>query len=576
MISNAKNILLQLVLLSYMLVVSCTPDETPDTADMIISGGPIYTMDGQNSTVEAVAVKDNRILYAGALADAEAWKDTDTEMIDLQGKAMTPGLIEGHGHFMGMGYSKLNLDMLEITSYDQMVDMVEEAVAKAEPGEWITGRGWHQSKWTVLPDTMVEGFQTHHRLSEVSPDNPVYLRHASGHAGFANAKAMEIAGVLPLNQEGINDLEPEGGEVMRDELGNPTGIFNERAMSLITRFIPENTPEKDQQAFDLAVQNCYENGITGFHDAGVGRDNIALYKEKRETDSLGIRLYVMLTGWDPELIEEWYQRGPEIDSLGWLTIRSIKLNCDGALGSRGAWLLEPYTDRDDHYGHETLPMSVVSEVSEKGLQYGFQVCSHAIGDRANQEILDRYETAIKNNPDAATDHRYRIEHAQHLHPDDIPRFGELGVIPAMQAIHMASDRPWAIDRLGEKRIVEGAYVWQKLLQSGARIVNGTDVPVEPINPITCFYASVARKTLQGTPPEGYEPDQRMTREEALRSYTIDAAYGAFMEDLVGSIEPGKLADFTVFSQDIMQVPEEEILNTEIAMTILDGRIVYEK
>ncbi len=239
-------------------------------------------------------------------------------------------------------------------------------------------------------------------------------------------------------------------------------------------------------------------------------------------------------------------------------------------------MLEPYTDRPDHYGHETLPMSVVSEVSENGLKYGFQVCSHAIGDRANQEILDRYETAIKNNPDAATDHRFRIEHAQHLHPDDIPRFGELGVIPAMQAIHMASDRPWAIDRLGEKRIVEGAYVWKKLLDSGARIVNGTDVPVEPINPITCFYASVARKTLQGTPPGGYEPDQRMTREEALRSYTIDAAYGAFMEDLVGSIEPGKLADFTVFSQDIMKVPEEEILNTEIAMTILDGNIVYEK
>ncbi len=332
MLSNAKNILLQLVLLSYMLVVSCTPAETPDKADMIISGGPIYTMDSQNTVVEAVAIKDNRIIYAGAMTEAEGLKDDETEMIDLQGKTMTPGLIEGHGHFMGMGFNKLNLDMMDITSYDEMVDMVEEAVANAKPGEWIVGRGWHQSKWTVLPDTMVEGFQTHHRLSEVSPDNPVYLRHASGHAGFANAKAMEIAGVLPLSQEGVNNIEPEGGEVMRDELGNPTGIFNERAMSLITEHIPENTPEKIQQAFRLAVENCYENGITGFHDAGIGRDNIALYQQKRAVDSLGIRLYVMLTGWDPELIEEWYQRGPEIDSLGWLTIRSIKLNCDGALG----------------------------------------------------------------------------------------------------------------------------------------------------------------------------------------------------------------------------------------------------
>jgi predicted amidohydrolase YtcJ len=258
-----------------------------------------------------------------------------------------------------------------------------------------------------------------------------------------------------------------------------------------------------------------------------------------------------------------------------LTIRSIKLNCDGALGSRGAWLLKEYTDQPGHFGHETLPMSFVYTTSNKGLQTGFQVCSHAIGDRANQEILDRYEKAMNENPEKTDDHRFRIEHAQHLHPDDIPRFAELGVIPAMQAVHMSSDRPWAIDRLGEKRIKEGAYMWQALLQSGVPIVNGTDVPVEPIDPLASFYASVSRKTLEGTPEGGYEPEQKMTREQALRSYTLDAAYGAFEEGIKGSIEVGKLADFTIFDKDIMSIPENEILKTAVSMTIFDGKVVFE-
>ncbi|WP_343030494.1 amidohydrolase [Fulvivirga aurantia] len=419
-------------------------------------------------------------------------------------------------------------------------------------------------------------FHLHNGISEVSPDNPVFLRHASGHAAIANAKAMEIAGVLPMSTESLEEVDVEGGEIIRDELGNPTGIFNERAMTLIAKHIPESTPEKDRRAFELAVKACYRNGITSFHDAGIGRETIDLYKEFRSQDKLGVRIYAMLTGWDKELLKEWYEKGPMVDSAHWLTIRSIKLNCDGALGSRGAWLLEEYTDRPGHFGHETLPMEFVAETSKKGLEHGFQVCAHAIGDRANQEILDRYEKAINANPDAANDHRFRIEHAQHLHPDDIPRFAELNVIPAMQAIHMASDRPWAIDRLGEKRIVEGAYMWQKLLQSGVPIVNGTDVPVEPINPIASYYASVTRQTLEGTPKGGYEPEQKMTREQALRSYTLDAAYGAFEEDIKGSIEVGKLADFTVFSKDIMTVDDSKLLETEVMMTIVDGEVVYEK
>tara|TARA_R110000751_G_scaffold67302_1_gene137428 strand:+ start:50 stop:1741 length:1692 start_codon:yes stop_codon:yes gene_type:complete len=561
--------------ISFLLITACK-DTVQKSATLLIFGGNIYTVDATRPMVEAVAVKDNTILFAGSLAEAEQYKNDQTQLLDLNGKTMTPGLIEGHGHFMGLGYNELNLDLNNTTSYQEIVDAVAERVKTAEPGEWITGRGWHQSKWTEMPSETVNGFQTHDLLSAVSPDNPVYLGHASGHAGFANAKAMEIAGLMELDMEGISKFEVEGGEVMRDAMGRPTGIFNELAQSLITKHIPENTPAKDIKAFEMAVAACHKNGITGFHDAGIGRETIALYEEMKAKDKMKIRLYGMLTGGDKELLNEWYKKGPMVDPDNLVTIRSVKLNCDGALGSRGAWLLEAYTDRPGHFGHETLPMNFVEETAINGLQYGFQVCSHAIGDRANREVLDRYESAFTELPQLATDHRFRIEHAQHLHPEDIPRFAQLKVILAMQAIHMSSDRAWAIDRLGEQRIKEGAYMWQSLLRSGIPIVNGTDVPVEPLNPIASFYASVTRKTLQGTPDGGYEPAEKMTREQALRSYTLDAAYGAFEEGIKGSITVGKLADFTIYNQDLMKVAEKELLNTEIAMTIFGGEIVYTK
>lgn len=569
---------LKLAVFSLIVVLAgCNAPQESDkpVATMVIKNGIIYTANDNQPSVQMVAVADDRIIYAGD--DENAFEVTEsTEVINLKGKTMTPGFIEGHAHIMGIGYNELELDLLEVQNYDQLIEMVAEAAAEAPPGEWITGRGWHQSKWDPQPDKLIKGFQTHERLSEVSPDNPVFLRHASGHAGFANAKAMEIAGVNPLTIEQLSSGldEGEGGEIIKDELGNPTGIFNERAMGIITQHIPDKDRAMNKKALEMALQACLRNGITGFHEAGAPRETIELIQELKDEDKLGVRMYVMLTGFDKELLEEWYVKGPMIDSAHWFDIRSIKLNCDGALGSRGAWLLEPYTDRPDHYGHATLPMSFVAETSKKALQAGFQVCSHAIGDRANREILDRYEMAFKEFPDKADDHRYRIEHAQHLHPDDIPRFSELGVIPAMQAIHMSSDRPWAIDRLGEKRIVEGAYVWQELLKSGAKIVNGTDAPVEPLNPLPSFYASVSRKTLEGTPEEGYEPEQKMTREQALKSYTLFAAHGAFQEETKGSIEVGKLADFTVFDKDIMTIPEMEILETNIEMTIVGGKVAY--
>lgn len=558
------------IVLAAAIAWGCSSRPTP--ADVLIKGGTIYTAEEKSPTAEAIVVNADTIRFVGSLKEAQEYQGENTEIIDLQGATLTPGLIESHGHIMGVGYNEMNLDLMAVTSYEELVEKVKEAAAKAEPGQWILGRGWHQDKWDKKPSKMVKGFQTHELLSAATPDNPVYLSHASGHAGFANAKAMQLAGVNLLSVEKLS-VELQGGEIIRDKMGNPTGIFNERAQGLIRKVIPENTPESNARALELAMNACARLGITGFHDAGASREGIELFQAFADSGKLKTRLYVMITGWDRGLIREWYKSGPRIDPRG-VTVRSIKLNCDGALGSRGAWLLEPYTDRTDFYGMATFPMDSVLSTSRDALRYGFQVCSHAIGDKANQEVLNRYEAAFKENP-SVTDHRFRIEHAQHLHPNDIPRFGQLGVIPAMQAIHLSSDRPWAIERLGEKRIREGAYMWQSLLKTGAKVINGTDAPVEPLAPIPSFYASVTRKTLKGEPEGGYEPEEKMTREQALRSYTLDAAYGAFEEKIKGSIAVGKLADFTVFSQDLMTVPEGEILNTKIVRTVVGGKTVYE-
>ena len=566
-----KNIYLLAILGIFL--ISCSSEKT-EPADLIFTNGIIYTVNEAQPTAEAVAVKDGMILAVGTSEEIEKHKAENTEVIDLNGKTMTPGIIESHAHLMGIGYNKLELDLMYVKTYDELVEKVAEAVAKAKPGDWITGRGWHQDKWIEKPEKIVKGFQTNDKLNEVSPDNPVFLRHASGHAAFANGKALELAGIS--NLKGERPGEVEGGEIILDELGNPTGILSERASWLVARLIPAETPERAEEALTLALKELNEKGITSFHDAGSGQNVIDLIQKFKNEGKLTVRQYVMLTGTQPALLEEWYKKGPMIDSADhMLTVRSIKLNCDGALGNRGAWLLEDYSDRPGHRGHETLPMSVVSEVSQKAIPAGFQVCSHAIGDRANQEILDRYEAAFANYPDSKK-LRFRIEHAQHIHPDDIPRFGEMGVIAAMQAIHLSSDRPWAIDRLGEKRIIDGAYVWQKLMQSEAVVTNGTDAPVEPVDPIPSFYASVTRKTLQGLPEGGYEGDQKMTREEALKSYTLDGAFAEFEEDFKGSIEVGKAADFTVFDKNIMEVPEDVILNTKVAMTVVGGKVVYKK
>ena len=551
----------------FLFFVSCESQK----ADMIIHNGMIYTMNDLNPTAEAVAVSSGKIIALGKYTDLDPLITPRTKIINLRGATMTPGIIEGHGHFYGLGLAKMQLDLSKTESYQDLVDMVSDAVENSKPGEWILGRGWHQSKWSDDKSDFVKGFQTHERLSEISPNNPVWLKHASGHAGFANQKAMDIAGVNKETEFGF------GGEIIKDLSRKPTGVFNERAQGLISEKVENNLGEdSDLRAIELAVKASLENGVTSFHDAGIGRRTIEVLREAINKDILKVRIYAMLTSRDTTLLNEWYKKGPEIGTGGdLLTIRSIKINADGALGSRGAWLIDEYSDRPGHYGMPTQSMDYVYSVAKQGIKTGFQVNSHAIGDKANREILNEYEKVFNEHPELAIDHRWRIEHAQHVAPDDIPRFGRLKVIPSIQGIHMSSDRPWAINRLGQKRIEESAYVWRDLINHGAVLINGSDVPVEPIDPIASFYASTTRKTLKGLPDFGYEPKQKMTRIEALKSYTINAAYGAFEDQIKGSIEIGKYADFTVFSQNLITIPEEKILDTKVLYTIVNGVVEYQ-
>tara|TARA_B100000131_G_scaffold322041_1_gene374671 strand:- start:4894 stop:6582 length:1689 start_codon:yes stop_codon:yes gene_type:complete len=557
----------KLILPLILLLIGCETEK----ADMIIHNGTIYTMNDLMPTTESVAIRNGKIIALGKYRDLDDLITPRTKIINLNGAMMTPGLIEGHGHFYGLGLAKMQLDLSTAESYAELVSMVADAIDRSTPGEWILGRGWHQSKWSDNADSFIKGFQTHDSLSKISPNNPVWLKHASGHAGFANQKAMDIAGVSSETEFGF------GGEIIKDLSGNPTGVFNERAQGLISKHVDTNLgKDSDLRAIELAVKTCLENGITSFHDAGTGNKTITTLRSAIDKKLLKVRVYAMLTSRDTSLLNQWYKKGPEIGTGNdFLTIRSIKLNADGALGSRGAWLIDEYTDRPGHFGMATQSMDYVYKVAKNGIQNGFQVNSHAIGDRANREILDQYEKVFNEFPKLSKDHRWRIEHAQHIDPKDIPRFGSLKVIASIQGIHMSSDRPWAINRLGQKRIVESAYVWRDLINHGAILINGSDVPVEPIDPIASFYASTTRKTLKGLPSSGYEPEQKMTRIEAMKSYTINAAYGAFEEKLKGSIEIGKYADFAVFSQNLITVPDDKILETKILYTIVNGKIEYQ-
>jgi hypothetical protein len=544
--------------------------QAPAPADLVLRGGRIVTLDERRPDAQALAARNGAIVAVGSDAEIARYVGSATQVIELKGQFAMPGFIEGHGHFTGLGELKLNLDLMNTKSWEEIVHLVALAAEKAKPGEWIYGRGWHQEKWSSTPTPNVEGFPLKESLDKVSPNNPVALTHASGHATFVNSKALEVSKVTKAT------ANPEGGEILKDKAGNPTGLLRETASRVIRRGAgqPEPTPAeaeaRGRRVLELADQESISKGITSFQDAGSGFDVTDRIKRLIDEGRMRVRLWVMIRGGNAESLKANRVVGYGSNQL---TVRAIKITADGALGSRGAWLLEPYSDKADSVGLATTPVEQMRAAAQVAYDAGYQVCIHAIGDRANREVLNIYEEAFKKNNRNGKDLRWRVEHAQHISAADIPRFGQLGVIAAMQGVHCTSDAPWVTPRLGARRAEEGAYVWQKLMKSGAVVTNGTDAPVEDVDPIASYYATVTRKAPDG---KVFYGDQKMSRLEALKSYTIANAFAAFEEDIKGSLTPGKLADITVLTKDITTVPDDEIRSAKVAYTIIGGKVVYKQ
>lgn len=546
---------------SILLTALVTPASL--AASLLISG-TIYTADDAHNVVEAVVIKDGRFTYVGDLVTAQSKVEAGHRHIALGQATAYPGFIESHGHLSSLGEAITNLDLNGVDSYQTIVGMVADAAAKASPGQVIKGRGWHQSKWSKQPSVIFDGFPTHRSLSEVSPNNPVFLGHANGHTALINQAAMDV---LNLN---YNTPTPDGGVIVKDGKGDPTGILHENAIDLAYA-LTALSKESSMAAILAAQAHAFQWGITNFHDAGASSTDIDAQVTLDESKQLKLYVYTMVSAQDEALTDYWLDRPPLIaDNESRLTIRSFKAVMDGALGSRTAWLHQPYTDDPGTSGVQTFDEDRLVDIMNRSNTHGWQINTHAIGDKANTVVLDAIDKASLT----ARDHRSRIEHSQHLAPSDVDRFASLGVIASIQAIHMSSDRPWAIDRLGKLRIESGAYIWRDLLNAGVHIANGTDVPVEPINPIANFYASVARKTLKGLPEGGFESDQKLSREETLKSMTLWNAYAAFEEADVGSISVGKRADMTITDQNLMTIDEAGILATKPIMTIVGGEVVF--
>ena len=545
-------------------------------ADLVLRGGRIITLDSRVPEAQALAARNGAIVALGTSAEIARYIGPATRVINLLGKTAIPGFIEGHGHFNGIGEGKMTLELMNTKSWDEIVHQVALAVEKAKPGQWIVGRGWHQEKWTSTPQPNVEGFPTHASLDKVSPNNPVILTHASGHASFANKKALELSGITK------DTPNPNGGEILKDKAGSPTGLLRETASRLIRRGAGEPAPTpaeaeaRANRALQLADREVISKGITSFQDAGSSFDLVSRIKRAIDAGRMNVRLWVMVRESDPKQLAANRVVGYGNNML---TVRAIKITADGALGSRGAWLLEPYSDLPEgsvpagtsRVGLATTPVEEMRQRAQIAVDNGYQLCIHAIGDRANREVLNVYEEAFKKNNKNGKDLRWRVEHAQHINGADIPRFGQLGVIASMQGVHCTSDAPWVEPRLGAKRAEEGAYVWQKLMRSGAVVTNGTDAPVEDVDPIASYYATVTRKAKDG---KVFYGDQKMSRIDALKSYTLVNAFAAFEEDIKGSLSVGKLADITVLTKDITTIPDEEILTAKVALTIIGGRVAY--
>ncbi len=570
------NRLVGIQVIALLLMPLCSfvyPSDPQEEASLILRGGKVVTVDSKMPTATAVAVSGDKILAVGSDEAMARFVGENTKIIELNGRLAIPGFIEGHGHFVGLGESRMMLDLTTADTWDDVVQQVADAARITPPGQWIIGRGWHQEKWSSKPEPNIEGYPTDEKISKLSPHHPVLLTHASGHMCFANDYAMRLADVTSETQP------PEGGEILRDESGKAIGIFRETSMALIHRARSNDEAglsEADRlryqaRAIELATEECLHKGITSFQDAGASFETIEQLRQLAEQGKLGIRLWVMIRD-QLELVERNIKKARVVDAgNGFLTVRAIKLSIDGALGAHGAWLLQAYEDLPSSEGLNTAPVETAERLAELAVKNGYQLCIHAIGDRANREVLDIFEQSFEKNP-SIMPRRWRIEHAQHLHPDDIPRFGQLGVVASMQGIHCTSDAIFVLQRLGPRRAEEGAYVWQKLLKSGAVVTNGTDAPVEDVDPIASFYATVTRKLKNGAT---FFPEQCMSREEALYSYTMACAYAAFEDHVKGSLTTGKLADIVVLSRDIMTCPDDEIRDARVDYTIVGGKIAWD-
>ncbi len=544
-----------------------------DHADIVFINGVVATVEDSNPYAEAVAVRNEKIIAVGTNGEVKKYIGDSTRVIDLKGKFMMPGFDDSHAHFVGLGNFRQMLDLSTAKNWDEVIEMVARAADHSTYGEWIIGRGWRQDKFDTKPEPNVDGYPIHTELSKATPNNPVMLSHASGHAIIANAKAMQLAGITKYTPD------PEGGTIVKDSLGNPIGVFEENAEQLIRKCyddtLAKRSPDEIRadyvEQMRLAAGECLKKGVTSFTDAGEPFDIIDIMKQLADSNEIPIRLNVMVG----DSLDVMKKKLKNYFLIGYgdnhLQVRSIKQYIDGALGSRGAWLLEPYSDLPSTSGSNVTPVSMLDSIDELAVNEGFQMCTHAIGDKGNREVLDLYEKIFREHPDKK-DLRWRIEHAQDLSQQDIPRFAGLGVIAAMQAIHCTSDATFVIQRLGLQRVQEGAYVWRKLIDSGATICNGTDAPVEDIDPIKCFYASVTRKLEDGS---AFFPDQKMTRMEALKSYTINSAYASFEENIKGSIKVGKLADFVALSNNLLTCTDDQILGTKVLYTVVGGKILYQ-
>lgn len=530
-------------------------------ADLILTNGQFLTMIEDAPLAEALAVRDGVILAVGRQRDLASLEGPQTRVLDLHSATVTPGLVDAHLHLISVGANLSSLDLTGTASFEEVLDMTVRWLEDRSTGAWLEGRGWDQNDWEV------KRFPDNGALNRIAPETPVFLRRIDGHAALANDAALAAAGIGP------DTPDPEGGKIFRDpDSGKPTGLLLDRAVEIVDEAVPPPSPETIEALILEASAHCASLGLTAVHDAGVTADELSAYQRLARRGALPIRVYAMLEGTERELLDTWYATGPDTDGSDHLEVRCVKMYADGALGSRGAALLEPYTDDPGNSGLLLTPPEELKRVIEEAAAHGFQVATHAIGDRANRLVLDTVEAVL--SPEGRERLRPRIEHAQVLHPDDLPRFNELGVIPSMQPTHCTSDMPWAGDRLGERRL-HGAYAWRTLLESGCLIPGGSDAPVESPAPLAGIYAAMSRQDPSGAPAGGWRPEERLSAAEALAMFTGNAARASFSEALNGTLERGKRADLTILSGNPLLCTPQQVLALDVLATLVDGKAVYQ-